>query len=136
MAHTQKILQTLLWAHYAANYQGFAIAVELPENDDSIVEVRYENVCFPCGSSDKQKVEKVKRQALSQKHKVWEHEQEIRIIHTEEKYTLEKPIVKVIMGHRVPENIQAAMGVICTRFNISLEVTGRHELISGKVLFS
>jgi hypothetical protein len=69
-------VSTLMWSHYADSHRGFAIGIEIPEQDGaSLVPVQYSShYTISKDATD------VGFDVLSKKFKVWEYEHEVRVL--------------------------------------------------------
>jgi hypothetical protein len=114
----------LLWAHYASGFTGFAVEVELPENDDNIKKVTYRGVFAHISMDNYQNPNISARKILFSKYHKWKYEQEIRILHTSEKYDLPKSVKKIIVGHRIHKSALEDVKLICKQKEIELCMIG------------
>ncbi|OAP35836.1 hypothetical protein AU381_16775 [Sinorhizobium glycinis] len=89
----------LLWAHYADQFRGVLIAVDIPVPAADLVEVYYRSShSFPV-RRNWMNTETVARRILSSKHKDWSYEKEVRILSREEYFPI--PIIRhVTLGIR------------------------------------
>lgn len=114
----------LLWSHYAGGFDGVAIEVELPDEHPSIKEVTYRgvfaHVAMPNGGDPFQLANEV----LSSKYQEWEYEKEVRVLQHDEWFHLDKPVKRVIAGHRMPPALFEAMNIICNSMGIEFCRTG------------
>lgn len=112
----------LLWAHYAEGFRGLVIEVELPDNSPSIRSVVYGDALplkvFFDGNSPP-----TAEEILSYKYRVWDKEDEVRILHTDEWYR-PTPVKRVITGHRMDDASFQALKIICERKHITLSQAG------------
>ncbi len=108
----------LLWAHYASGHRGFAIEVELPDEDKNIKKVTYNasgyyTVPTKIGSRE------AATEALTVKQDIWEYEREVRIISRQEYY--DQIVVKsVTCGFLTPHAALNSMSTICSELGITL----------------
>lgn len=114
----------LLWAHYANGFNGVAIEVELPEASPDIRSISYRGVSGYFGYAPDTCAASIARDVLLSKYREWEYEQEIRIISGAEWYKLEKPVSRLIVGHRVHPALFDALQIICERQKISFRRVG------------
>lgn len=114
----------LLWAYYASGFDGLAIEVELPDRSPVVREVTYRGV-FGSFSFDRPvSPEQAAEQVLSSKYHEWKYEQEVRILQHDEWYRLEKPVSRVIAGHRMNPALFEALRIVCEQKGILLNRTG------------
>jgi hypothetical protein len=116
----------LLWAHYASGFDGLAIEVELPIEDDKgeihdmIYQDRLPTVDLKRNLQSKDKALSI----LTHKHTEWSYEEEIRIIKEKhEWYKLSTPVKCIIVGHRFNEALLEALRIVCEQKGISLKGT-------------
>lgn len=114
----------LLWAHYASGFEGLAIEVELPDNMPNIRVVEYRGVFAHVSFEDYITADRTATEILSSKYKEWEYEREVRILQASEWYKLEKPVRRVIVGHRMAPAVLKALQMVCERKGIILNRTG------------
>ena len=110
----------LMWAHYASGFEGFAIEVELPDNDSKIKKVEYRGIFAGISLGEEIEANQVADEILSSKYNEWEYEKEIRILSQDEYYYLENPITRIIVGHRMKPALFKAVEIICRNQNITL----------------
>jgi hypothetical protein len=97
-----------------------AIEVEISPSDAT--EVRYENsFLFLSDYFERDDVGGAVRRALTQKHPVWNYEEEVRIVTTETFYKLAAPIGRIIVGPRMSPPMVNALYLICSHYGIRLE---------------
>lgn len=111
----------LLWSHYADGYNGFAIEVELPEEDGNIKEVVPKPLYYFLELERFESEEDAAKAILLSKHNVWKYEKEIRILHYEEYYNLQDKPLKVIVGQRVRKSLTDALRIVCNELGVSIE---------------
>ena len=110
----------LMWAHYASGFEGFAIEVELPDNDSKIKKVEYRGIFAGISLGEEIEANQVADEILSSKYNEWEYEKEIMILSQDEYYYLENPITRIIVGHRMKPALFKAVEIICRNQNITL----------------
>lgn len=113
----------LLWAHYASGFSGMAVEVELPDSP-RIRPMIYEGVFAFLQLKDGFDPSVAADRVLTSKYKEWEYEQEVRILHNAEWFNLDKPVVRVIAGHRMNPALFRALQMVCERENVELCRTG------------
>jgi predicted Mrr-cat superfamily restriction endonuclease len=86
--------------------------------------VEYRGVFAQVSSEDYMTAEHTAAEILSSKYKEWEYEREVRILLASEWYKLEKPVKRVIVGHRMQPAVVKALQIICERKGIALNRTG------------
>ncbi|GIK48238.1 MAG: hypothetical protein BroJett013_09350 [Alphaproteobacteria bacterium] len=110
----------LLWSHYAGGFDGLAIEVDLPDHSDRIRPLEYRDVYafldMDLVTDERVAAEKI----LFSKYREWEYEKEIRILHQSEWYPLERPIPRVIVGHRMKDVLVDTLATVCDREEIEL----------------
>lgn len=114
----------LLWAHYAGGFDGCAIEIEIPDNHHSIKQIEYRGVFANLAMPNISSPDELANQVLSSKYREWEYEQEVRILQTNEWFYLDKPVRRVIAGHRMPSALFEAMNIICNSMGIEFCRTG------------
>lgn len=114
----------LLWAHYASGFDGLAVEVELPDDDVRIKPVRYGGVFASVAFGQRRPSHELAEQVLSSKYQEWAYEREIRVLHHGEWYHFEKPVKRIIAGHRMNPALFKALQIVCERQNITLCRTG------------
>lgn len=114
----------LLWAHYAGGFDGLAIEVDLPDDDPRVREVQYRGVFALLDRNDLQDEEAAARTVLFSKNDEWRYEQEIRILNPEQYYDLERPIRRVIAGHRMNQALFQTLHMVCEREGIEFTKIG------------
>ena len=114
----------LLWAHYAGGFDGLAIEVDLPDDDLRVREVQYRGVFAFLDQNDLQDEEEAARTILFSKNDEWRYEQEIRILSPEPYYDLERPIRRVIVGHRMNQALFRTLHMVCEREGIEFTKIG------------
>lgn len=105
----------LLWAHYAAGFNGVAIEVELPDNDERIRSVSYRGVFGYFGYAPDTCALSTAKDILFSKYQEWSYEREIRIVSNDEWFLLETPVRKLIAGPRLHPALFDALQIICER---------------------
>jgi len=68
--------------------------------------------------------ERAAEEILSSKYNEWAYEKEVRILQPSEWYKLQRPVRRVIAGHRMPPAVLDALQIVCERRNIILDRTG------------
>jgi hypothetical protein len=126
----------LLWAHYASNYTGLVIEVDLPECD--LRKVNYtgpETLEFYEGDN----TDELANSILTTKFYDWHYEKEVRIIHDSEWYKMDSEVTRVICGPRMDHATYQTFKVMCesksipiSRMHIDIEgidLTGERSLV-------
>lgn len=114
----------LLWAHYASGFDGLAVEIELPEEDDRIKSVSYRGAFGHVMMDPTVNPYQAAQEVLSSKYNEWKYEQEVRILNSGEFFNLSKPVQRVIAGHRMKPALFAALRIICESKGVSLYTTG------------
>ncbi len=114
----------LLWAHYASGFSGLAVEVDLPEDDQRIRKVTYRGIAAYVPIAGAIDPESVANQVLSSKYSEWSYEREVRVLAHETWYQLDRPIRRVIAGHRMAPAVCDALKIVCERLGIPLFRTG------------
>lgn len=114
----------LLWAHYAGGFDGVAIEVDLPDNDPAIRRVDYRGVFAFVDLDNLQDEDRAARTILFSKYNEWSYEREIRILHDRDFYELERPVRRVIAGHRMGEALFDALHLVCDKLGIDMRRVG------------
>lgn len=117
----------LLWAHYASEFRGLAIEVELRQDDRRIRRVDYHSNVFTVRGNESWDVGEYAQRILCSKLAAWEYEQEVRIIQTGEFYDLRRTVRSVVLGPRMSEALSDTIRVVCRHMNIPvrrLEIDG------------
>ncbi|NDK53800.1 DUF2971 domain-containing protein [Rhizobium laguerreae] len=101
----------LLWAHYADQFRGVLVAVDIPLPAADFVEVYYRASHSMQIKHTWNDTEKVARKILSSKHKAWSYEKEVRILSREQYFPV--PIIRhVTLGIRA-NNVSDAFLYAC-----------------------
>jgi hypothetical protein len=108
----------LLWAHYAGGFDGVAIEIDLPEDEPAIKKIDYRGVFAFVDIDHLNTEDEAARTILFSKYQEWRYEQEVRILHDQEFYRLDRPIRRVIVGHRMGEAMFDALHLICHKLGI------------------
>lgn len=114
----------LLWAHYASGFDGLAIEVDLPDDDPRVRPVDYRGVFAFLNSDELRDENEAARTILFSKNDEWRYEQEIRILSDEQYYELERPIRRVIAGHRMNHALFQTLHMVCEREGIEFTKIG------------
>lgn len=114
----------LLWAHYANGFNGVAVEVDLPDDHPDISPVKYGGVFGQFSYDASLKIADVSKALLHSKYEEWEYECELRILSEKEWFSLEKPIPRLIVGHRVHPALFDALQIICERQGINFTRVG------------
>ncbi len=114
----------LLWAHYASGFSGVALEVELPENSSAVRRVTYRGVFAQFSIDRVAHPSLTANEILSSKYREWEYEQEVRILHNQEWFSLDRPVTRVIAGHRMQPALFEALRIVCKSKNIKFCRTG------------
>jgi hypothetical protein len=109
----------LLWAHYAGGSKGVAIEVSVPSTD--AMPVTYSDDYLFLSEYVEAGVDSAVRAALTRKTKVWQYEQEVRIIRRSKFYDLAEPIHRVIIGSRVAPSVVRVLAEVCAAHGIRFE---------------
>ncbi len=108
----------LLWSHYAGGFDGVAIEVDLPENDPNVRPIEYRGVFAFLDMEQVQDEAEAARRILFSKYQEWSYEGEIRILNWGEFYELERPVKRVIAGHRMNQALFRTLHLVCDREEI------------------
>ena len=112
----------LLWSHYANGYNGVAIEVELPDDDNwNIRPVTPRELRYYLDLNAFHNEDEAARAVLFSKYKIWEYEQEIRILHESEWYEIPNKVKRVIVGHKTNPTLTTALKIVCRDYGISCE---------------
>jgi hypothetical protein len=114
----------LLWAHYAGGFDGLAIEVDLLDHDRRVREVQYRGVFAFIDTNKMRTEDEAARDILFSKYQEWSYEREIRILSETDWYELERPIRRVIVGHRMNRALFTTLGIICEREGIDFRKVG------------
>lgn len=114
----------LLWAHYAGGFDGLAIELDLPDHDPNVRVVDYRGVFAFLDIDNIDTEDDAARQILFSKYQEWSYEQEIRVLSNESFYSLDRPIRRVIAGHRINPALLETLMVLCDREGIELATVG------------
>jgi hypothetical protein len=109
----------LLWAHYAGGSRGVAIEVSVPSTD--AIPVTYSDDFIFLSDYLEAGVDSAVRAALTRKTKVWQYEQEVRVITRSKFYDLAEPIHRVIIGSRIEHSVVRALAEVCAAHRIGFE---------------
>lgn len=114
----------LLWAHYANGFDGVAIEIELPEDNQNIKKLDYDRGVFAnVNITPNSDAEKIAKDILFSKYNVWNYEEEIRILHDQSYYQNIK-VTKVICGHRMNQALYDVLNLVCNQLNIGFTKVG------------
>ncbi len=114
----------LLWAHYASGFDGLAVEVELPKEDERVKDVSYRGVFGHVMMDATTDPSRAAQEVLSSKYAEWEYEKEVRILNRGEFFQLSKPVTRVIAGHRMKPALFEALRIICESKGVDLYRTG------------
>jgi hypothetical protein len=106
----------LMWAHYAEDFKGMAIEVELPDNDENIKDVEYADNIPVVLSRDDQAT--AVQRMLFTKFVDWSYEREVRIRSRQEFYHVGDGIRRVIFGDRTNRALRRAVELVCQNEHI------------------
>lgn len=109
----------LLWAHYADGFRGVAIDVDIPSPD--VTSVTYSDDFVFLSDHIDEGVDAAVRSALSTKARMWQYEQEARLITREEFYNLTSPVQRLIVGPRIEQPVLRTLAEVCSEHGISIE---------------
>lgn len=110
----------LLWAHYAGGFDGLAIEINLPDNDPNVRPINYRGVFASVDMDQVRSEDAAARAILFSKYREWEYEREIRVLHDQCFYDIERPIRRVIAGHRMGQALFDALHLICDTLDIEV----------------
>lgn len=119
----RKPLKHLLWAHYAAGFDGLAIEVDIPNYSDVIQRVYYDPQLAEVEHTEDLNPKWAAVSVLTRKFKAWRYEDEVRIIQRSQWFPLDRPVVRVIAGHRMKPALLRGLQVICREQSIELKQT-------------
>ena len=85
-----------MWSHYADDHKGLAIEIEVDEDAENIHKIEYEKELLRFES--KKYAAPSAFEILSRKTKMWDHEKEYRVIGTDDYFSVEGKIKRVILG--------------------------------------
>lgn len=132
------ISSPLLWAHYASDFKGVAIEVQLPS--DKLAEVDYKpQIEFTNDDliNDKHEVAKA---ALSTKRGDWEYEDEWRLLHKDKFYHFDEgqtepsgKVTALVLGCRMSDEHKNMWHDICEPLRIPIKLTDVNAV--GQVKF-
>ena len=114
----------LLWAHYASGFDGVAIEVELPDHSPEVKKIAYRGVFAGVSMDHVTNPGKTAETILSSKDREWEYDKEVRVVQQDEWYKLNKPVSRVIAGHRMQPALFEALHMVCWARGIELCRTG------------
>jgi len=127
----------LLWAHYASGFDGLAVEVELPEDDERVRDVAYRGVFGYLNMDTGLDPFRAAHEVLSSKYSEWEYEKEVRILNHGEFFQLAMPVKRVIAGHRMKPALFEALRIICESKGVGLYRTGiGDEGIDADLIYS
>lgn len=109
----------LLWSHYADGFNGVAVEVELPDDHSFIRPINYRGVFGGYGYEANSDPEDTAAEIIFSKYQEWKYEQEIRICSNEEWFVLNRPILKVIAGHRLHPALFDTIQLVCEKQGIT-----------------
>ena len=114
----------LLWSHYAGGFDGLAIEVDLPDQHPDIRRVEYRGVFAFLDIDSVVDEDEAARRILFSKYQEWNYEQEIRVLSNEPFFELNRPIRRVIAGHRMNPALLETLVVLCDREGIDVCTVG------------
>lgn len=114
----------LLWAHYADGFNGAAVEVDLPESSPDIQRVSYRGVFGHVGYAPSIRADFKAREVLLSKYQEWHYERKVRILSEDQWYRLDKPVRRLIAGHRLHPALFDALQIICERQGIGFRRVG------------
>jgi hypothetical protein len=99
-AVSQKRSDRLLWAHYAAGFDGLAVEIDLPTHNrgNGFYDVIYDDLLPDASAHSNLTIDDQALWFLRRKDREWKYENEIRIIQKGEWYSLCSPVKTVIVG--------------------------------------
>jgi hypothetical protein len=109
----------LLWTHYGGGSSGLAIEIDLPDTD--AVEVSYDDDFIYLSDYIDRSITAAVPATLSRKEKLWQYEEEVRIITRNQYYYLSESIARVIIGSRMSQSCIKELASICSAQGIDLE---------------
>lgn len=96
---TKSFKDIRMWSHYGDGHRGIAIEIDFSGYEEDVRQIRYlpelkryTNTIIGTPFAD---------EVLSQKTKHWEHEEEFRILQSDEYYDVRNRISAIYFGHRV-----------------------------------
>jgi Protein of unknown function (DUF2971) len=110
----------LLWSHYADGFNGVAIELDLPDHHPNLKQVVYRGVFAFIRITEESYSERAAEQVLFSKYSEWSYEREIRIISEDQWHQLERPVRRVIAGHRIAPPLFDALQLVCETLNIEI----------------
>ncbi len=113
----------LLWSHYAGGFDGVAIEINLPQSHH-IRPIEYRGVFAYVDMNEFTSEEEAAKQILFSKNQEWAYEKEIRILHDNEWFELDRPVSKVIAGHRMPRALFDVLNITCNSLGITFNKVG------------
>lgn len=114
----------LLWAHYANGFDGLAIEVDLPDDDQDVRQVEYRGVFAFLDMDQVVDEDDAARRILYSKYSEWSYEQEVRILSSQNYYHLERPIRRVIAGPRMNQALFRTLQMVCDQEGIEFTKVG------------
>jgi hypothetical protein len=114
----------LLWAHYANGFDGLAIEVDLPDDNQDIRQVEYRGVFAFLDMDQVVDEDDAARRILYSKYNEWSYEEEVRILSSENYYQLERPIRRVIAGPRMNQALFQTIHMVCDKEGIEFTKVG------------
>lgn len=114
----------LLWAHYANGFDGLAIEVDLPDDDQDVRQVEYRGVFAFLDMDQVVDEDDAARRILYSKYNEWSYEEEVRILSSENYYPLERPIRRVIAGPRMNQALFRTLHMVCDQEGIEFTKVG------------
>jgi hypothetical protein len=120
---SKSIESRLLWAHYAAGFDGLAVELELPDNQYGIHHVTYDFKLPHVAQQYDLGLDDMALSFLKRKDHEWVYEKEVRIIQESEWYPLSTPVKKVVVGHRFDKPLLQNLRTVCERKSIDLKCT-------------
>ena len=91
----------LMWSHYANGHRGVVIGVEIDENEYEVRPIDYSEYKFYVENNLKYPHDITAVQILSQKHKVWEYEEEVRVFIKDGTQYVKVIVKEIIIGSKM-----------------------------------
>lgn len=114
---------SVMWAHYADEFRGLAIEVDLPlidsPNEDFgyadplIAPIEYRDEYYFSMIPRQQDPRATAKQILLSKQSDWRYEKEVRILSREDFFSLNNISIRVIAGPRMHQSLFDALKLIC-----------------------
>lgn len=105
----------LMWAHYANQFKGVCIEIDLPDGETQPIDYSSANRIMDLkGESHYSIAEKI----LTTKHAEWQYEKERRILVNSIFYDIPGSITRLILGSRIEKDFEQNLRLVCGNIEV------------------